>query len=44
MTRMEQELQRLRQLTQIDRTYWDTPGSILAGMDEVGRGPWRALW
>ena len=39
MTRMEQELQRLRQLTQIDRTYWDTPGSILAGMDEVGRGP-----
>ena len=35
----EKELQRLQKLTEIDRTYWDQPGVILAGMDEVGRGP-----
>ena len=35
----EKELQRLQKLTEIDRTYWDRPGVVLAGMDEVGRGP-----
>ena len=34
----EKELQRLQKLTEIDRTYWDQ-GLVLAGMDEVGRGP-----
>ena len=35
----EKELQRLAELSKIDKTYWDQPGIILAGMDEVGRGP-----
>ena len=35
----EKELLRLRELTKIDRTYWDRPDVVLAGMDEVGRGP-----
>ena len=35
----EKELLRLSELSKIDRTYWDQPGVILAGMDEVGRGP-----
>ena len=35
----EKELQRLAELSKIDKTYWDQPGVILAGMDEVGRGP-----
>ncbi len=38
MTRVP-EAERLHALTEIDRTYWDTPGCVLAGMDEVGRGP-----
>ena len=35
----EKELHRLAELSKIDKTYWDQPGVILAGMDEVGRGP-----
>ena len=35
----EKELLRLAELSKIDKTYWDQPGVILAGMDEVGRGP-----
>ena len=35
----EKEIQRLAELSKIDKTYWDQPGVILAGMDEVGRGP-----
>ena len=35
----EKELQRLAELSKIDKTYWDQPGVLLAGMDEVGRGP-----
>ena len=35
----EKELLRLAALSKIDRAYWDQPGVILAGMDEVGRGP-----
>ena len=35
----EKELLRLSELSKVDRTYWDQPGVILAGMDEVGRGP-----
>ena len=35
----EKELLRLSELSKIDRTYWDQPDVILAGMDEVGRGP-----
>ena len=38
MTRIP-EAERLEQLAAIDRTYWETPGTVLAGMDEVGRGP-----
>ena len=34
----EKELARLAELSKIDRTYWDQ-GLVLAGMDEVGRGP-----
>ena len=34
----EKELLRLTELSKIDKTYWDQ-GLILAGMDEVGRGP-----
>ena len=33
------EAERLRALSQIDRGYWETPDCVLAGMDEVGRGP-----
>ena len=35
----EKELLRLAELSKIDRIYWDQPGVVLAGMDEVGRGP-----
>ncbi|MBR3136397.1 MAG: ribonuclease HII [Clostridia bacterium] len=35
----EKELQRLAELSKIDKIYWDQPGVLLAGMDEVGRGP-----
>lgn len=35
----EKELLRLAELSKIDKTYWDQPGVVLAGMDEVGRGP-----
>ena len=35
----DKELLRHQKLTEIDRTYWARPGVILAGMDEVGRGP-----
>ena len=31
--------ERLVALSRIDRTYWEKPGCVLAGMDEVGRGP-----
>ena len=34
----EKELARLAELSKIDKTYWDQ-GFVLAGMDEVGRGP-----
>ncbi len=34
----DKELQRLQKLTELDKTYWDQ-GLVLAGMDEVGRGP-----
>ena len=33
------EAERLLKLTEMDRVYWNTPGTVLAGMDEVGRGP-----
>lgn len=33
------EPERLLQITQYDRPLWETPGVVLAGMDEVGRGP-----
>ena len=39
MTRAEREAERLLKLTEIDRAYWAKPGAVLAGMDEVGRGP-----
>lgn len=35
----EQEKQRLFALTEIEREYWGKNGVLLAGMDEVGRGP-----
>lgn len=38
MARMS-EAERLFKITEIDRVYWETPGAIVAGMDEVGRGP-----
>ena len=38
MSRMP-EAERLAILTGPDRVYWETPGCVLAGMDEVGRGP-----
>ncbi len=34
----DKQLQRLQKLTELDKTYWDQ-GLVLAGMDEVGRGP-----
>ena len=33
------EAERLYALTEIERGFWNEPGVILAGMDEVGRGP-----
>lgn len=33
------EAERLHSLSAMDRAYWDQPGCVLAGMDEVGRGP-----
>lgn len=33
------EAERLLKISEIDRTFWETPGTVLAGMDEVGRGP-----
>ena len=33
------EAERLLRLSEPDRAYWETPGCVLAGMDEVGRGP-----
>lgn len=38
MTRIPEE-ERLYALTALERTFWETPGIVLAGMDEVGRGP-----
>ena len=35
----EKELLRLSELSKIARAYWDQPCVLLAGMDEVGRGP-----
>ena len=35
----ENERQRLLLLSSPDRIYWSREGAILAGMDEVGRGP-----
>ena len=35
----EKEQLRLQKLSEIDRTYWAQTGVVLAGMDEVGRGP-----
>lgn len=31
--------ERLLALSATDRVYWDRPGCVLGGMDEVGRGP-----
>ncbi len=33
------EAERLELLSAIDRSFWREPGCVLAGMDEVGRGP-----
>ncbi len=33
------EAERLAELTRIERPLWARPGIVLAGMDEVGRGP-----
>ena len=33
------EEERLRILSEPDRAIWSRPGAVLAGMDEVGRGP-----
>lgn len=38
MTRMP-EAERLARLSEPDRALWAKPGVVLAGMDEVGRGP-----
>lgn len=38
MSRMP-ENERLAELSRIDREYWEKPDCVLAGMDEVGRGP-----
>ena len=38
MARMPEE-ERLALLAQRDSAFWQTPGCVLAGMDEVGRGP-----
>ena len=36
---VEKEQARLAALSEPDRALWARPGSVLAGMDEVGRGP-----
>ncbi|MDR1620352.1 MAG: ribonuclease HII [Clostridiales bacterium] len=33
------EFERLNKLVEIERTFWSQPQTVLAGMDEVGRGP-----
>ena len=33
------EAERLHTLTELERGFWGRPGLLLAGMDEVGRGP-----
>lgn len=33
------ETERLLAISARDRVFWDRPGCVLAGMDEVGRGP-----
>ena len=33
------EAERLAELTSIERSFWSRSGVVLAGMDEVGRGP-----
>lgn len=33
------ETERLHLLSERDRAFWSQPGCVLAGMDEVGRGP-----
>ena len=38
MTRIPEE-ERLLLLSERDRVFWEQPGCVLAGMDEVGRGP-----
>jgi len=38
MTRVS-EAERLEKLSEIDRSFWAREGVVLAGMDEVGRGP-----
>ena len=38
MTRIPEE-ERLFLLSERDRVFWEQPGCVLAGMDEVGRGP-----
>ncbi len=38
MTRLP-EAERLSQLATLDRAFWEQSGVVLAGMDEVGRGP-----
>lgn len=38
MTRLP-ERERLERLSEPDRTFWGREGVVLAGMDEVGRGP-----
>ena len=35
----EKERKRLETITVYDREYWQRPGCVLGGMDEVGRGP-----
>lgn len=38
MKRLPEE-ERLQVMTKLERPLWETPGVLLAGMDEVGRGP-----
>ncbi len=39
MINIKKEEERLYALTRIEREFWSKPGVVLAGMDEVGRGP-----
>ncbi|MDL2235016.1 ribonuclease HII [Christensenellaceae bacterium OttesenSCG-928-L17] len=39
MGKRKPEAERLHEITEIERTFWSQPGVVLAGMDEVGRGP-----